>query len=210
MKRSKSINLERMRKGSRLFTAKPLALGVASALMLGCTAKEKVHIVESVQQCTQLDGYDQASCEAAYQKALQEAKRTAPRYVNLRACENEFGEANCVSVSENRGGNWFIPAMAGFMVGQVLHRNDPHYYGYGYSPYQPLFSYSGSRYSAATHLTTADGMKIGRPGSSVSVSKSSFKPKPSVTRTMSRGGFGSKVSAKSSWGGGKSGGGWGG
>jgi len=32
------------------------------------------------------------------------------------------------------------------------------------------------------------------------VSKKAFEPKPAVKRTISRGGFGSKVAAKSNWG----------
>lgn len=103
-----------------------------------------------------------------------------------------------------------MPAMAGFMVGQALNRNDSNYYGYGYSPYQPLFNYTGSRYGRTTMLSTADGLKVGSSGTTTNVGKSAFKPKPQVTRTMSRGGFGSTVSAKSSWGGGRSSGGWGG
>ncbi len=59
---------------------------------------------------------------------------------------------------------------------------------------------------------TADGQVVGKAGrtSTYKVSKSSLKPKPVVTKTVSRGGFGSVASAKSSWGGGKRSGSWGG
>lgn len=59
MKRTKSINFERMRKGSVFFKVKPIALGVASTLMLGCTIKEKAHIVSTVEECSKLSGYDE-------------------------------------------------------------------------------------------------------------------------------------------------------
>jgi uncharacterized protein YgiB involved in biofilm formation len=42
------------------------------------------------------------------------------------------------------------------------------------------------------------------------VNKDVYKPKPTVNRTMKRGGFGSSVRAKSSWGSSGRKGGWGG
>lgn len=42
------------------------------------------------------------------------------------------------------------------------------------------------------------------------VKPSTYKPKPTVNRTIKRGGFGSSVRAKSSWGSSKRSGGWGG
>ena len=45
---------------------------------------------------------------------------------------------------------------------------------------------------------------------SMRVSEKSLKPKPTVSKTMSRGGFGSSVRAKSSWGSSTKKGGWGG
>jgi len=58
----------------------------------------------------------------------------------------------------------------------------------------------------------ADGQDYGdQRRRSMRVNESSLKPKPTVSKTMSRGGFGSSVRAKSSWGSASSKrGGWGG
>ncbi|MEW5250037.1 DUF1190 domain-containing protein [Microbulbifer discodermiae] len=202
MKRTGYIDLARMRKDRGAnFVLRPLVIGVAAALM-GCSADEEVKVVSSVQDCVDNTSLDQAKCEAAYQRALAEAERTGPKYANLSQCESEFG--NC---RETGSGVW-MPLMTGFMVASLLDSDRRHYSGY----YNPVYRYSGSRYR--DRLMTADGQVIGRYGkTSYTVDKSATQPKPKVTRTVSRGGFGAVASAKSNWGGGRSGGrsgGWGG
>lgn len=200
MKRTRTINLERMRKvvGSR-FVLRPLALGVAAALA-GCAPKEEVKVVSSIDDCVNNTELDQQQCEAAYQKALAEAERTGPKYQSRGLCETEFD-----SCRETAGGGFWMPLMTGFMVGNMLNDRDRRY---GY--YNPVYRYSRAHSNYYNRLMTADGQVIGRYGqASYTVDRSTTKPKPTVTRTVSRGGFGSVASAKSSWGGGRSGG-WGG
>ncbi|WHI47775.1 DUF1190 domain-containing protein [Microbulbifer sp. EKSA008] len=194
MKRTKNINLARMRKGGGSnFLLRPLALGVAAALV-GCSSDEEVKVVSSVDDCVANTQLDEAQCEAAYQRAVEEAERTGPKYSRLSQCEAEFG-----SCQETSSGVW-MPLMAGFMVGSMLNDRDRHY-NYGY--YNPVYRYSGSRYR--DKLMTADGGIIGDYGrSSYKVDKSATAPKPKVTKTVSRGGFGAVASAKSNWGGGRS------
>ncbi|BBM02914.1 DUF1190 domain-containing protein [Microbulbifer sp. GL-2] len=196
MKRTKNINLARMRKGRRAsFVLRPLAIGVAAALV-GCSSDEEIKVVSSVEDCMDNTQLDQAQCEAAYQRALEEAERTGPKYANLSQCETEFG-----SCRETSGGFW-MPLMTGFMVASLLD-NDRRHYSSGY--YNPVYRYSASGSRYYDRLMTADGKVIGRYGkSSYTVDKSAMDPKPKVTRTVSRGGFGAVASAKSSWGGGRS------
>ena len=200
MKRTRYINLERMRKAAtNRFVMRPLALGVAAALV-GCAPKEEVKVVTSVEDCVNNTQLDEQKCEAAYKRALAEAERTGPKYGSRGLCEAEF--ENC-----REGGNGFwMPLMTGFMVGAILNDRDRDYRGY----YNPVYRYSRPYSNYYDRLMTADGEVIGRSGkTSYTVDRSSTKPKPTVTRTVSRGGFGSVASAKSSWGGGRSGG-WGG
>jgi len=198
MKRTRTINLERMRKviGSR-FVIRPLALGIAAALA-GCAQKEEVKVVTSVDDCVNNTELDQQQCEVAYKSAVAEAARTGPKYRSEELCESEFD--NCRASS---GGFW-MPLMTGFMVGSMLNNRDRHSY------YNPVYHYSRAYSRYNDRLMTADGQVVGRYGkTSYTVDRSATKPKPTVTKTVSRGGFGSVASAKSSWGGGRSGG-WGG
>jgi len=197
IKRTKAINLEHMRKNAgRNFVLRPLALGIVAALV-GCSSKEEVKVVSSVDDCVSNTELDQEQCEAAYQQALREAERTGPKYDSRDLCEVEFG--NC-----RQSGSFWLPLMTGFMVGQMLDSRDRHYY------YNPVYRYTNPYSGHYDRLMTADGSVVGRSGKvNYTVPTSATKPKPTVTRTVSRGGFGSVASAKSSWGGGRSGG-WGG
>ncbi|MFD1216445.1 MULTISPECIES: DUF1190 domain-containing protein [Microbulbifer] len=196
-KRTRSINLDHMRKKTaRNLVLRPIALGVVAALM-GCSSKEEVKVVASVTECVDQTELDQEQCEAAYQQALREAERTGPKYDSRQLCEAEFGSCR-------DSGSFWMPLMTGFMVGQMLDGRDRHHY------YNPVYRYSNPYSRHYDRLMTADGGVVGRSGrASYTVPKSATKPKPAVSRTVSRGGFGAVASAKSSWGGGRSGG-WGG
>ncbi len=204
MKRTKDIDLGQMRKAKvGRFSLRPLALAVTAAALTACSSKEEVQIVASIDECTLKTELTYEQCKAAYEAAVIEAGRTGPKYRSVRNCEAEFGYGHCQSNSSG----FFMPMMAGFMVGQMMGGRDHYYGGYGYNP---VFRYSNPYSSHNNRIMTADGSIIGRSGqSSYRVGKSALKPKPAVSRTVSRGGFGSVASAKSSWGGGKSGG-WGG
>ncbi|MEJ2610894.1 MAG: DUF1190 domain-containing protein [Candidatus Thiodiazotropha sp.] len=209
MKRSKNINLERMRKvPEKRFKLRPIVMGVAVALVSGCSSdKQQVAVVKSPEDCAAKTELTPEQCEAAYKQALIEAERTGPKYTSRQLCEAEFGAGQC---SPNSTGSSFIPLMAGFMVGQALSNRGDSNYG----SYNPVYRYQRPFSSLNNQIMTSDGSVIGSYGQrSYSVSKSNLKPKPTVTKTVSRGGFGAVASAKSSWGGGRSSGrfsGWGG
>jgi len=205
MKRTKHINLDMMRKGlKKRFLQHPLALGITVATLAGCGNQEEVNVVSSVEECASKTELNLEECEAAYQKAVAEAERTGPKYNSRAQCEAEFGRGQC---GASRSGSVFMPMMAGFMVGQMLSGSN----NYGGASYNPVYRYNRPYSSLHNRIMTADGTVIGRPGqSSYRVSKSSMKSTPTVPRTVSRGGFGSVASAKSSWGGGRRSGGWGG
>ncbi|VUD58625.1 hypothetical protein TDB9533_02470 [Thalassocella blandensis] len=207
MKRSKQVLIPRLIK-SPSFALKSLAVAVSSVLAVGCSTKEEVYIFKSIEECDASGKFTEQKCETAYRKALQEAQKTAPRYKNLKDCEYEFGAQNCQE-QKSTAQSFFMPAMAGFMVSQALQGSN-----YGSSHYyNPLFYHYDRGYSRykSPKWTTSDGVTIGNSASSkASVRKGDMKPKPAVTRTMSRGGFGSTVAAKTSWGGGSKKSSWGG
>ncbi|GAB6261137.1 DUF1190 family protein [Photobacterium sp. CCB-ST2H9] len=193
MKRTKEVNLPGMRKQWRPFAIAPVTAAISAGLLAGCSdPKEEAKLYHTVYDCKSDNPGFEAQCEAAYETALKDAARTAPKFMTQRDCIAEFGQNSCVGAPEN---NWFMPAMAGFMFARLLDNNRGYYS-------QPMFSstYPGSRYYS--RWTTADGYDYGSyryKNSKVILSKEQMKPKPTVSRTISRGGFGSSAAAKSSW-----------
>ncbi|WP_334059626.1 DUF1190 family protein [Alteromonas sp. S005] len=201
MKRTKHINLNSMRKG---FNVKPLALGVASVILSGCGAeKEDATIYTSLEDCKQDFPDAVERCEAAYQTAVDEAMRTSPRFSSEYDCEHEFGPNQCQYVN-NSNGSFFMPFMAGYMVSSLL--SPSRYYS------QPLYTSYSYNSPFRSRWITADGYVFDGDirKRKYRVNKDVYKPKPTVNRTMKRGGFGSSVRAKSSWGSSSRKGGWGG
>ncbi|MFP8966850.1 DUF1190 domain-containing protein [Pokkaliibacter sp. CJK22405] len=191
MKRSQSINLSRMRKQPSLTLAK-LATAVAGvSLLAGCSdSNENSTVYNNVDSCAQDNPGMAAECQAAYEKAKEEAVRTAPKFETQGDCEAQFGQC---TTYQNNGHNWFMPLMAGFMISRALdhitdRRSAPVFTGYG-GMYGGYYGANGRRYGDVRQGPTK-----------VSVPKSTYDPKPTVTRTIDRGGFGSTASAKSSWG----------
>jgi len=204
MKRSKHIDLDLMRKSSkkRAFRG-PLAIGIAVTALASCSSQEEVSVVSTPEECVATTGLTLVECQAAYQKAQAEAARTGPKYTSNSQCESEFGGGQCI---RSGSGGFFMPMMTGFMIGRMMSGSS----SYRGSTYNPVYRYSGRSSSMNNRIMTADGTVIGKAGQrSYQVNKSAMKSKPTVMRTVSRGGFGAMASAKSSWGGGKSRG-WGG
>ena len=197
MKRSKQIHIDFMRTFSgQTFVLRPLVTAIAAVTLSACGSQEEVTVVTSVEECSANTKLSLAECESAYIKAQAEAARTGPKYSSNRNCEAEFGAGQC----RPQSGGIFMPLMTGFMVGQLLSNS-----------YNPVYRYNNRSSPNYNKIMTADGGIIGKSGQrSYQVDSDSVKPKPRTTRTISRGGFGAIASAKSSWGGGRSGGGWGG
>ena len=222
MKRSKSINLATMRKSTTAtvelvdavsasmdpsdnkgsFVRHPLSVAIAATISLSACSSgtQEAAVYRSIDDCNDSNPGQKEACQLAFENAEKEAERTAPKYRSQRDCEDEFGYDRCRRHSSSSG--VFMPMMAGFMIGRMLN-------GGRYS-YNPMFT-SYSRHSPYYgNWVGADGRDYGsRYNSRVRTKKSTFDKKPTVTKTMSRGGFGSRAAAASSWSGSRSSG-WGG
>ncbi|WJG08443.1 DUF1190 family protein [Aliiglaciecola sp. LCG003] len=201
-KRSAQITLPMIRKH---FALKPLTVGVVGVLLAACSDnRQEATVYTNEQDCKDANPEQAQTCVTAYKQALAEAERTAPKYNSQGDCESEFGPNQCRYVERNSS-SFFIPFMTGYMISNLL---SPNRY-----QYQPLFT-SYSPYSSYRHRWVgADGYDYGDIRKrNYKVKPDAFKPKPTVSKTIKRGGFGSSVRAKSSWGSKSSGskGGWGG
>ena len=200
-KRSSSIRLSSMRKA---FAVRPLALGIASVLLAACgEEKQDAKIYLSLEECERDNPSAVDACQAAYQTALDEASRTSPRYNSEYDCEYEFGANQCRQVKTDTG-SFFMPFMAGFMVSQLL-SSGRHYSQPIFTSYSPYSPYRSRWMMADGHVFDGDIRKR-----KYKVPSSTYQPKPTVSRTISRGGFGSTAKAKSSWGSSSRSGSWGG
>ncbi len=188
-KRSEHIDLGRMRKQ---FVAKPVALSVAAIFLSACGDSQEATVYANPDECIKNNPDFVQECKTAYEEALAEAQRTGPKYNTMGDCESEFGRNQCYPVQQ-QSGSFFMPFMAGYMLSNLL---SPNRYSYqplftSYSPYSP-YRY---RWIGAGGYDYGDIRKR-----NYRVDPDAFKPKPTVTKTMKRGGFGSTVRAKSSWG----------
>ncbi|WP_447555157.1 DUF1190 domain-containing protein [Vreelandella sp. EE22] len=109
-------------------------MGAGAFTLTGCGQPEEVTDVsfdsprsfQSVEECVAANVYTQSACEESYEASLQEV----PRFESIEACEAEHGEGACVAPTEEQaqaatgggGGSWFMPALMGYMVGNMMSR----------------------------------------------------------------------------------------
>ena len=193
MKRTKEINHASFRKswGARHLT--PVALAVTAVIMLsGCEqADETVSMYQNADDCSSANPGKSEQCTVAFNKAKEEAVKTAPKYASREDCVAEFGEGQCqqtpAQAGMNNTGSVWMPLMAGYMMGRMMSG--------GMASSQPLFSSSNLASPANGKFVDATGKSYGPAvsGRTVNLSKSAMAPKPATTSTVTRGGFGETV-----------------
>lgn len=199
-KRTKQIDLRKMRKA---FALKPLAVALSAFGLSGCSDnRQDAFVYGNAEDCSDQNPEFGQACQTTYQQALADAERVAPKYRTERDCEYEFGPNQCRELNES-GGSFFMPFMAGYMVSNL--------FSAGRYATQPLFTSYSRRSPLYNHWFAGDGQDFGEIDIDIYTGKKSrykrirvpdkaFEPKPTVRKTISRGGFGSSVRAKSSWG----------
>lgn len=170
----------------------------APLTMTGCDSAPTGSVVQSLAECTALGQVTAAECELAYTHAQTEHRRVAPRFESQGDCDKQFG--SCETVDEYGRAFW-IPPMAGFLVGYAATRRDHDDYAGGGGSY--LYRYRGSaplyrERSGAFYNTRGD--KVARKLGPVRA-KADAIYSPARAVTVSRSGFGSTASARSSFGG---------
>lgn len=198
MKRTKQINRAMFRKSWNARHLTPVAFAVTAAFMLaGCEKNdETVQLYQNADDCSTANPGKSAECTIAYNNALKEAERTAPKYATREDCVAEFGEDQCKQVNNTntsqatqQTGSMWMPLMAGYMMGRLMGGG-----GMGFAQ-QPLFSSRNPASPAYGKYTDASGRNYGaaQPGRTMNVPKTALAPKPATTSTITRGGFGDSV-----------------
>ncbi|MSO76223.1 MAG: DUF1190 domain-containing protein [Alphaproteobacteria bacterium] len=177
-----------MRRSSRIST---LLVGSTCLLMLascGDDDQDKIKIYGDAEACTAEN--DAATCEREAKEAATRHVETAPRYPQQQSCEQLHGVGNCqptpVRDASGQTANWFMPALAGFMLSRALSNPYP----------QPI--YRDSQGFAFGGGTVYGGYDAGQ-NRTASVSRSSASPVSTAGGPGSvRGGFGSTASRSGS------------
>lgn len=203
MKRTKNINKDTFRKSWRSYRVAPVALAISAVFMLaGCEqADETVSLYKNADDCSTSNPSMSEQCTTAYNNALKEAEKTAPKYATREDCVAEFGEAQCTQAPAQAGmaaesqssGSMWMPLMAGYMMGRMMG-------GGGYAQ-QPLFTSKNAASPANGKFVDASGKSYGPAtagGRSMTVPKTAMAPKPAMTNTITRGGFGESVAKQTS------------
>ena len=129
-KQTHPTHLPRRKRSARLSLA---MMGASAFGLTACTQPaEDEHLTDvrfdepksyqGVEECVAANVYTRSACEDAYEASLE----SVPRFDTLEACEAEHGEGACAAPTDEQaqaaggGGGWFMPAMMGYMVGNML------------------------------------------------------------------------------------------
>ncbi|MCG8710396.1 DUF1190 family protein [Brenneria sp. 4F2] len=198
MKRTKNINQDTFRKEWRMYRLAPIALAVSTVFVLaGCEqADETVSLYQNADDCSRANPSMSEQCTTAYNNALKEAEKTAPKYATREDCVAEFGEAQCTQAPAQPGtaaqpqqsGSFWMPLMAGYMMSRMMSG------GTGYAQ-QPLFTSKSPASPANGQFVDSTGKSYGNAttGRTINVPKTALAPKPATTTTITRGGFGETI-----------------
>ena len=178
MKRSRNLRLTLM------------AIAVPAGLV-ACDVGEPTGVVlNSIADC-RAQQVDVAQCEAAYNEAVAEHQRVAPRFDDAVQCQQDFGQ--CEAVQEE-GRTSYVPPMGGFLLGYALAGGFSNNSGMrGVSGGVPLYrDYRGG-------YINPNGDMVSRQPGTVTGKRGSIAT-PARAITVSRSGFGSSSAARSSFG----------
>lgn len=162
-----------------------ISLAIVGALaMSGCTPTPQADeptTYRNVTECVQ-DGKSQATCDKAFADAKAEAEKTAPKFASQAECAAQFG--NC---QQSASGGWFMPALMGYMVGNMMSNSGTRYVS------QPVYVDRSGRYATSTY---SNGSYRTTPSAPSYTQRA--QARAAAASTGSRGGFGSTARASSS------------
>ena len=170
----------------RSITFKMAMLGAGALTLSACgESKEEVLTYESVEACIAAGVQDDSTCRAEFDEAKALHEEVAPRYQASSTCYADFGYDRCYRSST---GAYWLPFMVGYMLAPRGSRAAI------YS--QPLYRPGRD----PNHFYTSGGANIGNvsPTGRAQVAKSQTERPRARTRTVARGGFGSRSMSSAS------------
>lgn len=228
MKRSASINIERMVKWMPRFVLAPIAAAVLSAC--GDATPEPEKFLSNVDDCSGMPSRQAVTqCEASYYKAVAKAEKELPRFTSLEECEKIYGTCGAPTTQQgqtqngtsNNGNGFLVPAMAGYIAAQMVDdlgdgfRDRSHYHRELERQRRDL-----ERQRRDLERQKRDREYSQSYGAGTTAKNNGYQQKPKVApppakpkqpaKTESRGGWGSSAANKNSWGSSSKGSGWGG
>jgi uncharacterized protein YgiB involved in biofilm formation len=159
-----------------------LMMGVAAVAWTMTDTEEPadVAVYDSPEQCAGDGIYTEEQCQDEFATAEAEHANVAPRYNSSRDCYGDFGYNRCQRVGS--GGYW-IPFMMGYMLAP---RSGMHTVAT-----QPLYRSSDDPF----HYRTAYNQSVNGTKGLSRVSATATKPPRMRTKTVARGGFGSRAAS---------------
>ncbi len=173
-----------MQRVKRINAFKFALLGATAFTLVACgEAEEEVLVYPSVEACVTSGQQDEEVCKSEFAKAQTLHNEVAPRYNDSRDCYSSHGYDRCYQYRTSSGGSMWLPFMMGYMLAPRG--------GMGYYATRPLYR------------TTSDPNRYYTPGSGrvgavsangrTQVARSQVSKPPIRTRTVARGGFGSRA-----------------
>lgn len=179
-------------------TTSLLLMGAAPLLFSACTKEPEVQegLYTSVENCYQATG-DKPSCEQAFATAKQQSADQSPRYASREECAQEYSADRCVEQRTSQGHSFIGPLMTGFFLSQMMNNR-----GAGLNS-APAFQNRANGW-VKPDTSKAFGGAAGAGGAAAYTGNRAMTPvtsEPNRAMTASRGGFGSRSSGRSSFGG---------
>ncbi len=190
-----------MKRSQRVVLTTLTAAGVVAVQACGSSDWSEEPSVEaspfaSVAECSASGAVPAAECQRAYNQAVANHEQAAPRFETQPLCEEQFGNGQCQQRAAGTGSFW-MPVLAGFMVGRMLDRDRRPYYRYGglYRSRRDNVWYTGGANGGRLH-NTGSGWRAGASGFDRPTASPPVRSRSSVSR---RGGFGGR--SRGGWGG---------
>lgn len=160
-------------------------------------------VLTSREECAVQTEIAPAECEKAYQQALVEHEKLAPRFESEKDCNDQFGACQPAPANAAAGtassGHSYMPSMSGFLIGYALSQAmQPRGY-YGVGGVAPLYR----DYRSGGYLRP-DGKQVSNYSGTVYGKSAGSTALPARAVTVSRAGFGSSAAARGGFGSSKS------
>ncbi len=172
-------------------TTSLLLMGAAPLLFSACQREPEVRegLYTSVDTCARETG-DRASCQEALASAQKQAGEQAPRYASQEQCRQDWGNERCTEQHDSQGHSFIGPMMAGFFMSQMLSNRA----GFNSAPAFQDRNSGWQRPTPGARPDTSNAFLTGTTG------MTPVTATPNRAMTVSRGGFGSRSTGRSSFG----------